>query len=256
MRPRLILLCMLTLMLSMAFPRVISVQAQCQDAAGGSVDCPNDSNPNEDDEDSTGNISAPERIPGDFDGDGSPDETDQCVEQSGPDWNNGCPTDLTAPPVTDSPDPTAPAAPQDITMPLEGPCVITPNDIEKVNVREEASPVAAVVDTIAPGQSYEVLETIENDSGVWHHLLLPSGWVSGIAVKVGGDCSVVFDPDGLMSTNSFVSEPEEEPTAAKQKKSCADLPGGGQICVYTKGKKLKAVCEYIPGQPDHCTFYR
>lgn len=173
-------------------------------------------NNNDRDDDSRDEVAAPERIPGDFDGDGTPDEQDQCVTDSGPDWNNGCPTDLSAPPVTESPDPTAPSAPQDFAlpqMPPDGDCMVTPGSAQAVNVRELPLPGAQVIASLTPGQTYQVIQTLKNEFGTWYRMLIPPGWVSGVAVIQGGDCSGVPTMNSGAIDIAVEEEPECPPNA-------------------------------------------
>lgn len=92
----------------------------------------------------------------DTDGDGTPDSTDQCPNQGGPDWNNGCPTNE-SPPVTTENLPALPQFPIDPDARDENgsrlPCLVATRTLTPVNLREQHninSPVKGILNPFEP----------------------------------------------------------------------------------------------------------
>ncbi|MBZ0288025.1 MAG: hypothetical protein K8I30_10460, partial [Anaerolineae bacterium] len=124
----------------------------------------------------------PQHPPGDSDGDGTLDEKDKCVLDGGPSWNDGCPTDQTAPPQ---------ATPQVVlpTMPTSGPCMVATAGQDGVNVRAMPSATAAIVGVLNPAELYPAFAIFTGDDGIWY--LLKNGWSSGQVLRTGGLCAAL-----------------------------------------------------------------
>lgn len=154
--------------------------------------------------------------PADSDGDGIPDNQDQCPNQAGDRGNGGCP-----PPANPNPPanpPANPAAPSDSdgdgivdsadscpnqagnaanggcpapslpALPTSGQCVVATQSATRVNIREDASTDTAVVGQLDPAQTYPVLGQSTDSSGrQW--LQTAQGWVAAWVTRQGGDCA-------------------------------------------------------------------
>ena len=159
--------------------------------------------------------------PADSDGDGIPDNQDQCPNQFGYDTNGGCPAPANQPenpPANPQPNPPAqgdsdgdgildsadgcpnaagpvtnngcPLAPSPTPIPLpalpiSGQCVLATQSGTRVNIREGTSTDTAIVGQIDPSQTYPVIG--RNDDGSW--LQIEGGWVAAFVTRQGGDCS-------------------------------------------------------------------
>jgi hypothetical protein len=127
----------------------------------------------------------------DTDGDGILDNSDACPTQGGPDTNRGCPTDQL-------PENTVPENTTNPVRPVVGgDCTVATFLTAAVNIREYPSADAPVLGTLDPSALYPVFGMHMIGNAVWY--LVEGGWVSGVAVVLGGDCggmtSVHYVPD-------------------------------------------------------------
>lgn len=171
--------------------------------------------------------------PDDIDGDGIPNTADQCPTEAGPIENRGCPittpeppppptedtggntnntTNNVAPPPTVEPTP----APTLIPMPSGGECVVSPNGLFAVNVREfpyDDAPILTIlgINEIAPVLDVMVIAFLAEPEWVaenylWYQIEHNDviGWVAANVVRFGGDCSdfvipTIFEADDVLA---------------------------------------------------------
>lgn len=154
--------------------------AQCTDAAGAPIPCPNND----------------PAIDPDTDGDAVPDSRDVCPTQIGNAAGNGCPDP--ASPVPAEPTPEA-AEPNPLFPPTGGACNLVTAALLEVNVRANPSLDSEIVGALNPAAVYPVITAYTVDGQVWY--LIAEGWVSGNVVQLGGDCTsagtLLPIPDGL-----------------------------------------------------------
>ena len=189
MRKLLPFLLVLLLLIPAVSAQVPGGDGKCRDAAGGEIPC-------------------------DSDGDGIPDDSDSCPNESGPVDNRGCPaapvpapaTAVPPPPDQPQPDQPQPEQPQPqnpSTAPIEptavppatvnlpllnstGNCVTATADALAVNLRTEPSTQAEVAGRLNPELVYRVYLTLETEEGLWY--LLRGGWAASWVMRQGGDC--------------------------------------------------------------------
>jgi len=138
----------------------------------------------------------------DSDGDGVLDNADACPTQGGPDSNRGCPVDQPA----ENP------VPENTTNPVRpvagGACTVASFLTAAVNIREYPAPDAPVLGTLDPSVLYPVSGMHMVGDAVWY--LVEGGWVSGVAVVLGGDCggmaSVHYVPDYAVLLGGSITE--------------------------------------------------
>ncbi|MFZ4813758.1 MAG: SH3 domain-containing protein [Phototrophicaceae bacterium] len=172
--------------------------------------------------------------PVDTDGDGLNDGVDICWDIPGTAPHDGCPDSdtriaringgvvPTRPPAVTAaptiPPATATATPPAILPPLsrEGLCRVATATNQRVNVRQTPSANAQLVGTLNPGSEVivEALETVNNVT--WYNITVSglNGWVSGQAVRVGGDCSTVGAQAVIPTATPVVRPPTTQITCA------------------------------------------
>ena len=167
----------------------------------------------------------------DNDMDGVPNAADECPTVAGPIENRGCPIITTEPPPTDdtggntnnttdnvapplTPEPTP--APTLIPMPSGGACVVSPNGLFAVNVREFPYDDAPILTTLGISESASVLDVMViaflaepewvAENYVWYQIEHNGfiGWVAASIVRFGGDCSdfvipTIFEADDVLN---------------------------------------------------------
>jgi Ca2+-binding RTX toxin-like protein len=190
--------------------------------------------------DATFTVTAP-----DSDGDGIPDDVDQCPNQPAPNSNNGCPPQPTAPPAAPNPPPAQPEQPapppanrdrdpqpapiqsQDVPtitqpepvrpqivlpeIPEDDICQIATNGTFRANVRANFSTDAQIVDQLDPERvvPVQVQATLMDerypDIEPEVWLKVETGWVAGQIMRMGGNC------DDLPDIMLIDDEPRERP---------------------------------------------
>jgi hypothetical protein len=161
----------------------------------------------------------------DSDGDGILDNADACPTQGGPDTNRGCPTDQSSNTV-----------PENSTNPVRpvvgGDCTVATFLTAAVNVREYPAPDAPVLGTLDPSALYPVFGMHMIGDAVWY--LVEGGWVSGVAVVLGGDCGGMV---GVHYVPDYGRLPAEFATEESLARYCIPIIGDYKIC-WGKGPIL------------------
>lgn len=218
-KPLTIMIGLISLLLFL--PMIITAQTggECTtDPATGAVTCPPTSG-----DGGSSSETTPNRIPGDFDGDGTPDSQDRCVEESGPDWNEGCPVteeDSTRVDGNDTPS-VNPLRPDPA-----GECTIATTAVARVNVRQAPAFDAPIVGTLSPDMLHNVFGMAFVDGVPWY--LVGNGWVSGSVVVMGGDCGGMARVSYLPEFVSIDLSAADEQLAAY----CFDILGF-EVCFGT-----------------------
>jgi hypothetical protein len=238
---------MLMCLMALLAPMLVSAQV------GGPLDTDGDGLP--DSSDACPTQAGPREFGGcpDSDGDGTSDNIDACPTQGGPDSNRGCPVEQPA----ENP------VPENTTNPVRpvvgGECTIATFLATAVNIREYPAPDAPVLGTLDPSVLHAVLGMYVLPDSTWY--LVEGGWVSGVAVVLGGDCdgaSVVHvhaNYGGIVSEGQGYGIASSDPESARiciellHKEHCfgpltiAVGPDGGE----TQGS-WKKICKGIKGK--------
>ncbi|MDX2079034.1 MAG: thrombospondin type 3 repeat-containing protein [bacterium] len=156
----------------------------------------------------------------DSDGDGTSDNLDGCPTVGGPDSNRGCPVDQQPPP----PDTTIPSD-SSSTNPIRpvpgGACQLATFLTAAVNIREYPAPDAPVVGTLDPAVLYNVYGVVLVGTESWY--AVDGGWVSSIAVVLGGDCGGLVR---LSSQEVVLNELPQRPThGIVPEQECVEVAG-------------------------------
>jgi len=141
----------------------------------------------------------------DRDGDGVADFVDNCPDQAGTGFTNGCPTDVTP----------SGEAPENITAPLifpeSGECLI--GNFGNVNVRVEPSTESDILLVLTPGSFLWALYIVINDLGESWYYTLVDGYVRTDVVQNNGNCDDLTEIR-ILSIAADLGLPPDDPNAA------------------------------------------
>jgi hypothetical protein len=141
----------------------------------------------------------------DSDGDGTPDESDKCPTEGGPAQNAGCPdgspsgNDKDGDSIADSQDrcPNQAGLPDRggclPELPTTGPCILATGGNLDVNIRGLPAVQSPVVGLLDPNTTLPILNQLETEDDTWY--LSEQGWTARRAVRLGGDCSDIENPN-------------------------------------------------------------
>jgi len=137
----------------------------------------------------------------DSDGDGTSDNIDACPTQGGPDFNRGCPVEQPA----ENP---VPENTTNTVRPIVGgDCTVASFLTGAVNVREYPASDAPVVATLDPTALYPVYGMYMIGDETWYFVGM--GWVSGVAVVLGGDCGGMARVDYFPNYGTLTASEED-----------------------------------------------